>query len=62
MNNFKDQIEKAADEVDVVAWAVYNARHYNQSAIWCDGLTKEAFILRRNEYMKVARKFKESSK
>lgn len=56
MNNFIEQIQKAKEDNNAVAFFAYKARHCNQMALNRDGGTKEAFLQRRDVYMAAARK------
>ncbi len=58
MNNFIDSISKSKAKNDAVSFYANKARHCNQMAIWRSGLTKEAFIKGRDEYIAAARKAK----
>lgn len=58
MNNFIAQIQAAKESNNVVAYYVYKAWHCNQMAIFRSGLTKEAFLARRDLYMATARSTK----
>lgn len=58
VNFFLDQINKAKEEKDAVAYYVYKARHCNHCAIWRDGTVKKGWQERRDMYMQAARKVK----
>lgn len=55
MNNFLNQIQKAKEENNTIAYWVYKARHCNQMAIWREGMIKETYKVKRDAYMQTAR-------
>ena len=57
-NDFAEEIQKAKEENNLVAYYVYKARQCNRVVIWRDGITKTSWAKRRDEYMTVARRAK----
>jgi hypothetical protein len=57
-NDFAEELQKAKEETNHVAYYVYLARRCNRVVMWRDGITKASWAKRRDEYMTVARKAK----